>query len=133
MPRLNDDELDRLLRRSPIVHIATTGADGAPFVVPVAYLYRDGEILLTAREKVSWLANIRRDPRVCLSVDQIRYPLAKVTIRGEAEIRYEPGQDDRWREVRLPIADDDAAPIRVLDDGSEEWLYDHAYHTVTHE
>ena len=53
---------------------------------PSAFLYRDGRLLLTARARVAWLSNLRRDPRVCVCVDESRYPLRKVTIKGTAEI-----------------------------------------------
>jgi hypothetical protein len=130
---MSDAEIDRLLTRTALVRIATIAADGSPLVVPVAYLYRDGEILLTARERVTWLENIRRDARVCLSIDESRYPLSKVTIRGAAEIRHEPGEDDLWRDRRLPLDAPVPEPERVLDDGTEEWLYPAAYHAMTYD
>jgi hypothetical protein len=134
MPKLTADEIDRLIARPSLVRVATVGADGWPMLVPVAYLYIDGEILLTAREKVSWLENIRRDPRVCLTIDENRYPLAKVTIQGEAEIRHEPGEDDLWRDRRLPLdGPTPPAPRVVHDDGTEEWSYAEAYHAMTHD
>jgi hypothetical protein len=89
-------------------------------------------VLLTARERVGWLANIRRDPRVCMSIDESRYPLAKVTIRGRAEVLFEPGQDDEWRELRLPLAD--ATTVEpAADDPGGEWSYDAAYRVMTHD
>jgi len=102
MPKMTHAEVERLLSGNALLRIATVSADGSPLVVPVGYLYRDGEIMITAREKVSWLADIRRDPRVCITIDDGRYPLPKVTIRGEAEIRHEPGEDDLWRDRRMP-------------------------------
>ena len=114
LPKLNHDEIERLLTGNGLLRIATIGADGSPLVVPVGYLYRDGEIMITAREKVTWLADIRRDPRVCITIDDGRYPLPKVTIKGIAEIRHEPGEDDLWRDRRLPLdAPEPPAPDRV--------------------
>jgi hypothetical protein len=133
VPKMSEPEIERLLTRTALVRIATIAADGSPLVVPVAYLYRDGEVLLTARERVSWLENIRRNPRVCLSIDESRYPLSKVTIRGRAEIRHEPGEDDLWRDRRLPLDAPVPEPLRVLDDGTEEWLYPAAYHAMTYD
>jgi hypothetical protein len=70
---------------------------------------------------------------VCLSIDESRYPLSKVTIRGRAEIRHEPGEDDLWRDRRLPLDAPVPEPLRVLDDGTEEWLYPAAYHAMTYD
>lgn len=132
MPKLTDAEVDEVLHRAAILRIATTGRDGFPLVVPVAFLYRDGEILLTARARTAWLANIREDPRVCVVVDESRYPLRKITVKGEARIAFEPGRDDEWRDRRLPLTDETSvAPPE--DAPGAEWTYDAAYHVMTHD
>lgn len=132
MPRLNADEMERLLSRNGIVHLAVTTDDGSPLVVPLGYVYRDRKVLLTARERVAWLGHIRRDPRVCLSIDSKIYPLSKVTVRGTAVIEHEPGQDDEWRDVRLPLpVTDHTGPLTVGPDGVEEWALDEAYRQMT--
>lgn len=133
MPRMSDSEIDTLLSRAGLVRIATIDAEGAPLVVPVGYVYRDREILMTARQKVTWLADIRRDPRVCLTIDTDRYPLSKVTIRGRAEVRYEPGQDDEWRDVRLPLADEATRAAADTLGNDEPWPFEAAYHAMTHD
>ena len=56
MPRLTPDEIEAVLSRGGLLRIATTGADGFPLLVPVAFLFRDRRILLTARARVAWLA-----------------------------------------------------------------------------
>lgn len=131
MPRLTNEELERLLSRNGIVHLAVISDDGSPLVVPLGYVYRDRRILLTAREKVGWLGHLRRDPRVCLSIDLPWYPLAKVTIRGEAVIDFEPGEDDAWRDCRLPLVAGAPGPLAVHPDGTEEWALDEAYRQMT--
>lgn len=132
MPRLTAEEMERLLARNGIVHLAVVTEDGSPLVVPLGYIYRDRQILLTARERVAWLGHIRRDPRVCLSIDSPRYPLSKVTVRGEAMIVHEPGEDDKWRDRRVPLPiSDHTGPLAVRADGVEEWALDEAYRQMT--
>jgi hypothetical protein len=132
VPKLTADEIEDVLSRAGLLRVATMGEDGFPLLVPVAFLYRDRRILLTARARVAWLENIRRDPRVCVCVDEGRYPLRKVTIKGSAEIVFEPGRDDEWRELRLPLPDSTtAAP--ALDATGQEWSYDAAYRLITHD
>ena len=132
MPCLTASEMERLLNRNGIVHLAVVTDDGSPLVVPLGYVYRDRRILLTARERVTWLEHIRRDPRVCLSIDSPRYPLAKVTERGEAMIVHEPGEDDEWRDLRVPLrVNEHTGPVVVQSDGSEEWMLDEAYRQMT--
>jgi len=134
VPKLTSEEIDQLLSTAGLVRVGTVNADGSPSVVPVGYLYRDGRILLTARERVNWLTNIRRDPRVCLVIDDTRYPLTKVTINGSATIEYEPGRDDEWRDLRLPLADRyTTGPSSLEEEWTEEWSYDAAYRLITHD
>jgi nitroimidazol reductase NimA-like FMN-containing flavoprotein (pyridoxamine 5'-phosphate oxidase superfamily) len=129
---LTAEEIEGVLSRAGLLRIATIGADGFPLLVPVAFLYRDRRLLLTARAKVAWLANLRRDPRVCVCVDESRYPLRKVTVKGQATIVFEPGRDDEWRDLRLPLAD---ASTTAPSEGEvgQEWSYDAAYRVMTHD
>ena len=130
MPKLTQGEIDEVLGREGLVRLATTGADGFPLLVPIAFLYRDRRILLTARARVAWLANIRHDSRVCVCVDEGVYPLRKVTVSGHAEIVFEPGRDDEWRDLRLPLADD-TTTVPEDDCVGQEWSYDAAYRLIT--
>lgn len=132
MPRLTPQEIEDVLSRAGLLRIATIGDGGFPLLVPVAFLYRDGRMLLTARARVAWLADIRRNPRVCVCVDESRYPLRKVTIKGSAEIVFEPGRDDEWRDLRLPQPDSTtkSPPVDVT---GQEWSYDAAYRLITHD
>jgi nitroimidazol reductase NimA-like FMN-containing flavoprotein (pyridoxamine 5'-phosphate oxidase superfamily) len=124
--------MERLLSRNGIVRLAVVTDDGSPLVVPLGYVYRDRHILLTARERVAWLGHIRRDPRVCLSIDSSHYPLAKITVRGEATIRFEPGDDDQWRDLRVPLPTSDrTGPLVVHPDGAEEWALVEGYRQMT--
>jgi len=132
VPRLTNEEIEELLRREGLVRVATTGEDGFPTLVPVAFLYRDRQILLTARARVAWVTNLRRDPRVCACIDEIAYPLRKVTISGRARILFEPGRDDEWRDRRLPLADATTETPPGDVEGAE-WSYDAAYRLITHD
>jgi Pyridoxamine 5'-phosphate oxidase len=138
MPKLTDAEIEDVLgrRRGKIVpttnlHIATVTPDGWPWSVPVGFLYRDRTIYMTARAKTKWLENIRHDSRVHLTIDDDDYERRKVTIRGHAKIAYEPGQDDQWRDLRLPLRNEFWTGPKKLPDGSEEWFWGEAYTIMT--
>ena len=133
LPKLTTEEIDAQLEQGGIVRLATIAADGWPSVVPLGFVYRDRKVLLTARARVRWLADIRRDPRVCATIDRNEYPLRKVTIKGRAEIVYEPGDDDEWRDLRLPLRTEDWTGPTRLPDGSEEWNWSEAYTVMTHD
>lgn len=58
-----------ILKKARIGRLATLGADGYPYIVPVNYVYwREGIYFHCAREGEK-LDNIRRDDRVCFEVD----------------------------------------------------------------
>jgi len=60
--------------------------------------------------------------------------LTKVTINASATIEYEPGLDDQWRDLRLPLADDyTTGPSSLEEDWPGEWSYDAAYRLITHD
>jgi nitroimidazol reductase NimA-like FMN-containing flavoprotein (pyridoxamine 5'-phosphate oxidase superfamily) len=78
--------IDTLLERSRIGRLATTGADGYPYITPVNYVYLNGSIYFHCARTGEKLDNIRRDPRVCFQVDQ---PLAYLDL-GFADNRQKP-------------------------------------------
>jgi hypothetical protein len=61
-------------------------------------------VLFTPRLESVFLANLQRDPRVGLSIDEEALPYRKLTVQGEARIVHAPGEDDVWRETYRTIA-----------------------------
>jgi nitroimidazol reductase NimA-like FMN-containing flavoprotein (pyridoxamine 5'-phosphate oxidase superfamily) len=105
MPKLTADEVEAFLaERGHLVRIGTVDADGYPRVVPTWFIHRDGEILFTPRGPAVFLANIRRDARIGVSIDEEALPYRKVAVQGEARIVHEPGEDDVWRDLYRRIA-----------------------------
>ena len=105
MPKLTEAELNDFLDESGnLLRLATIDADGMPRLVPVWFTHRDGTILFTPRAESVFLANLRRDPRIALSVDEDPLPYRKVSVQGRAEIVHEIGNDDEWRDIYREIA-----------------------------
>lgn len=118
MPKLTATETEAFLsERGHLLRVATVDDDGFPRVVPIWFIGDGDEILFTPRGPSVFLANIRRDPRIGLSIDEDPLPYRKVTVRGTARIVHEPGNDDVWRDVYRSIAkryvDDDVAEAYV--------------------
>jgi nitroimidazol reductase NimA-like FMN-containing flavoprotein (pyridoxamine 5'-phosphate oxidase superfamily) len=59
--------------------------DGSPLGVPLGYLHEDGWIYFSMNPATAGTLRIRRDPRVCVTVYNDRYPVRFVVITGEAE------------------------------------------------
>jgi PPOX class probable F420-dependent enzyme len=99
MPPLSAAEREDFLTKPGILcRIATIQADGAPHVTPAWFIYEDGAIFITPRAHSAWLANLRRDPRIALTIDAEASPYPKVTVEGLAEIVHDLGEDDAWRD-----------------------------------
>ena len=69
--------MDAILKRCRVGRIATSGADGYPYVTPVNYVYHDGSIYFHCARAGEKLDNLKRDPRVCFEVD---IPLAYLDL-----------------------------------------------------
>ena len=105
MPQLTPAEVDAFLDEpGHLLRVGTVDDDGFPRVVPIWFIRRDDEILFTPRGPSVFLANIRRDPRVGLSIDEDPLPYRKVTVRGTARIVHDVGDDDEWRDLYRSIA-----------------------------
>jgi PPOX class probable F420-dependent enzyme len=106
-----------LERPGVLVRIATLKADGAPHVTPAWFICEGGEVLITPRKESSWLANLRRDPRVALTIDEEAGQYCKVTVEGVARIKHDLGEDDAWRDLYRRIALRYVAP-----EGAEHYI-----------
>ncbi len=133
MPKLSPPEiLEFLAETGHLLRLATVDEDGMPRIAPVWCTHRAnddqlggdglGSILFTPRERSVFLTNLRRDPRIALSIDEDALPYRKVSVQGSARIVQEVGNDDEWRDIYREIA------CRFLDDeGADRYL------TATHD
>ena len=91
------EDTRRFLEAHRIGHLATTGADGAPHVMPVCYALDDDALYFVADEKpkrrparvLRRLENLRANPRAALVVDDYDEDWTRlqwVLVRGPATI-----------------------------------------------
>ena len=92
----NTEYRDFLLHGTRTGKLATVRKDGRPHVVPI-WFDLDGEtlVLTTWGESVK-AKNIRRDPRVCICVDDETPPFAFVQIEGTADLSDDPDDQLYW-------------------------------------
>lgn len=123
MPKLTPTETIAFLAEpGHLLRLATVDDDGMPRLNPVWCTHRvdgdgPGSIYFTPRERSVFLTNLRRDPRIALSIDEDDLPYRKVSVQGSARIVHEVGNDDAWRDVYREIA------CRFLDaDSADRYL-----------
>ena len=105
MPVLSKQEQEEFLaERGIVMRIAVVRPDGSPLVTPLWFLYENGAIYFTPRERSEWFACLRNDARVALSIDEQPLPYRKIIIEGTAELLYDVGADEEWRELYLRTA-----------------------------
>ena len=96
-----DPEIRRILDDATLVHLATVLPDGAPHSVTIwAAPYGDRIAILTGPDSLK-ARNMRRDPRVALSLTPADNPFLPVAIRGRV-VEWIEG-DAAW-EIIDPIA-----------------------------
>jgi nitroimidazol reductase NimA-like FMN-containing flavoprotein (pyridoxamine 5'-phosphate oxidase superfamily) len=105
MPKLTLDEREEFLNtRGVLMRVAVVRADGSPLVTPIWFIYEQQSIYFTPRAKSEWFDCLRRDPRVALCIDEEALPYRKLLAEGEADLVYDVGEDDAWRDQYRRIA-----------------------------
>jgi PPOX class probable F420-dependent enzyme len=96
--RMSKEARERFLRRRHVAVLVTLGDGGGPVSTPIWYLFRDGVFYLRTSDTAEKTANIRRDPRVSICVQDERAPYKAVVVRGTAVVA--PAAD--WLSRELP-------------------------------
>jgi PPOX class probable F420-dependent enzyme len=113
-PTLTDDQV-ALLREKVLAHVATVMPDGSPQVTPV-WVDTDGGAVLfnTAKGRLKY-RNLRRDPRVAISLSARENDYRTVVMRGRAEF-IEEGADDHIDRLAKKYLGADSYPGRRPDE-----------------
>jgi PPOX class probable F420-dependent enzyme len=73
-----------------------TTAGGAPHVTPVWFLLDGEDLVFTTGATSAKGRALRRDPRVCVCVDDDTPPYSSVSLWGEASLSEDLGELRRW-------------------------------------
>ena len=68
--RLHDPAIRAFLDRPRCATLSTVNADGAPFSAVVWYALEGDRILFNSADGRRWPANLRRDPRVAIMIEE---------------------------------------------------------------
>lgn len=115
MPKMTAHEQNAFLEEPGIImHIATLRDEHSPMVVPIWFIHRDEKIWFTPRRVSEWLAHIRNNPNVALSITEQLFPYRKVLIEGKAKIEYDLDNDAKWRPLYTDLAKRYVSEIAAL-------------------
>ncbi len=89
---MSDAEVDAFLHEQRTMICATVGRDGAPHVMPLWFIVRDGDVWAWTYAASQKVRNLERDPRATLAFEdgEIYEELCGVTLATEAEIERDP-------------------------------------------
>jgi PPOX class probable F420-dependent enzyme len=77
-----DEDLAAVLAGTPIAHLATVLPDGAPHAVPVWVGTHEDHVVILTGPSSQKARNLRRDPRVAISLTPADDPFFPVVLRG---------------------------------------------------
>ncbi len=78
-------ELKDLLDKKGFAHVATIGPSGEPHSSPVWYDFDGYRLLFSQTKDRQKYKNLRRDPRIAVSIHDPDDPYRHLEVRGEAE------------------------------------------------
>ena len=105
MPIMTESEkLNFLDEPGLLMRIGTVREDGSPLVTPIWFLCEEGSVFFTPRAQSEWFSCLKRDPRISLCIDENEQPYRKIVVEGQAELLYDLGEDDTWRDLYRRIA-----------------------------
>lgn len=107
-----DDRTLELLRAPNFCQVATLRRDGTAHVTPVWVDEQDGKVLLNTADGRVWPANLKRDARVTLSVQNKDNPYEYVQIRGHEAERTHEGADEHIDRMAKKYLGQDRYPYR---------------------
>lgn len=105
-----------LLEQPNFCQVATIRRDGTPHVTPT-WVDLDGDlVVLNTAEGRAWPRNLRRDPRVTLTIADRDNPYEYVSIRGRVVDETHEGADEHIDKMAMKYLGQDKYPYRAPDE-----------------
>ncbi len=91
-----DPRIEALLEGPNFGHVATLMAGGAPHSAPVWIGLRQGRLAFVKEERAVATANLRRDPRLAVSVSAVEDPYESAYLRGRVVETRDGAEAAEW-------------------------------------
>jgi PPOX class probable F420-dependent enzyme len=112
---MNDNLLEpftEILQKKGFANLSTIQPDGSPQVTPVWFDHKDGLIRINTAVDRRKDLNMRKRPKVAISILDPDNPYKYVSIRGVVQKRTEEGADDHIDSLAKKYLDVDEYPYR---------------------
>ena len=86
-PAFDPEDLEKFVREARIAVLSYARKDGRPCQVPIWYEYREGTFYLSTMDTAAKVHALRRNPRVCLTIQDERPPYRAVVIDADVELK----------------------------------------------
>ncbi len=93
---LNDPVVAGLLSGSNLARLAYIGLDEKPRVVPIWFLYQDGEFIMVTGPRAEKARAIEANPAVALTIDSSTPPYQVLLVQGDATIEPTDGMASEY-------------------------------------
>ncbi|HEX8120847.1 MAG TPA: PPOX class F420-dependent oxidoreductase [Solirubrobacteraceae bacterium] len=100
-----------LLEQPNFAHLSTIREDGTVHGVVVWQHVEDGKVALNSSEGRAWPANVRRDPRVTITVHNQENPYEYVEVRGRISVDTHDGAKEHIDALAKKYLDKDEYPF----------------------
>jgi PPOX class probable F420-dependent enzyme len=101
-----------LLEAPNFCQVGSIRRDGSPAVVPTWVDVEDDLVVLNTAEGRAWPQNVRRDPRVNLTVQNQENPYEFVSIRGRVVEDTREGADEHIDRMAMKYLGEETYPFR---------------------
>jgi PPOX class probable F420-dependent enzyme len=101
-----------LLEAPNFCHVGSLRKDGSPAVSPVWVDVQGDRVVLNTAEGRAWPANVRRDPRVNLTVQNMENPYEFVSIKARLVEDTQEGADEHIDAMAMKYLGEETYPLR---------------------
>jgi PPOX class probable F420-dependent enzyme len=112
MSQAIEGRAEELLKEKNFVVVSTIRPDGTIHAAPAWVDVQDGRPVVNSAEGRAWPTNLKRDPRVTLTVQNLENPYEYVAIRGRVAEQTTEGADEHIDELAKKYLGQDTYPYR---------------------